>query len=37
MSEIIVRHVLAEDATAIYQLYSQPETYADTLQLPIPR
>ncbi|MBK4726145.1 GNAT family N-acetyltransferase [Erwinia sp. MYb375] len=36
MSEIVVRHVLAEDATAIYQLYSQPETYADTLQLPHP-
>lgn len=36
MSEIMVRHVLAEDATAIHQLYSQPETYADTLQLPHP-
>lgn len=36
MSEIVVRHVIAEDAAAIHQLYSQPETYADTLQLPHP-
>ncbi|CAH0277220.1 Spermine/spermidine acetyltransferase [Erwinia aphidicola] len=36
MSEIVVRHVVAEDAVAIHQLYSQPETYADTLQLPHP-
>lgn len=36
MSEIVIRHVVAEDATAIHQLYSHPETYADTLQLPHP-
>lgn len=36
MSEIVIRHVVADDAVAIHQLYSQPETYADTLQLPHP-
>jgi len=36
MSEIIVRHVVPDDALALHQLYSQPETYADTLQLPHP-
>lgn len=36
MSEIVIRHGVAEDAVAIHQLYSQPETYADTLQLPHP-
>jgi len=36
MSEIIVRHVVPDDAVALPQLYSQPEPFADTLQLPHP-
>lgn len=34
MSEITIRHVIPEDAEALLHLYSQPETYADTLQIP---
>ncbi|CAI1132443.1 MULTISPECIES: GNAT family N-acetyltransferase [Serratia] len=36
MSEIVVRHVETTDAQALYQLYSQPKAYRDTLQLPLP-
>ncbi|PRD16041.1 GNAT family N-acetyltransferase [Pantoea coffeiphila] len=36
MSEIIVRHAEPDDAAALHQMYSQPETYSDTLQLPYP-
>ncbi|CCP04763.1 Uncharacterized N-acetyltransferase yhhY [Erwinia amylovora Ea644] len=36
MSETVIRHVVAEDAGALLQLYSQPDTMADTLQLPHP-
>lgn len=36
MGEIVIRHVVAEDAGALLQLYSQPDTMADTLQLPHP-
>ncbi|MFK3843439.1 GNAT family N-acetyltransferase [Serratia sp. NPDC087055] len=36
MSEIVVRHVETTDAQALHQLYSQPQAYRDTLQLPLP-
>lgn len=35
MSEIVVRHVETTDAQALHQLYSQPQAYRDTLQLPL--
>ena len=34
MSQIVIRHVIPEDAAALTRLYSQPETQANTLQLP---
>lgn len=37
MSETVIRHAVTEDAGALLQLYSQPDTMADTLQLPTPR
>ncbi|ATZ13003.1 GNAT family N-acetyltransferase [Erwinia amylovora] len=36
MSETVIRHAVTEDAGALLQLYSQPDTMADTLQLPHP-
>lgn len=36
MSEIIVRHVEHNDAEALHQLFSHPDVYRDTLQLPLP-
>ncbi|MBP2168682.1 putative acetyltransferase [Erwinia toletana] len=36
MSQIEIRHVSIEDAPAIQQLYSQPDTLAGTLQVPYP-
>ncbi|WP_380183210.1 GNAT family N-acetyltransferase [Kalamiella sp. sgz302252] len=36
MSEIAIRHAAVEDAAALYRMLSQPETYADTLQIPHP-
>ena len=36
MSEIVVRHVTPEDAAALMQIYSQPDTMANTLHLPLP-
>ena len=36
MSEIMVRHVTPEDAAALMHIYSQPDTMANTLQLPLP-
>ncbi|WP_437610449.1 GNAT family N-acetyltransferase [Erwinia sp. V71] len=34
MSQIEIRHVTIDDALALQQLYSQPDTQASTLQLP---
>jgi len=34
MSEIVVRHVIPEDAAALHRIYSQPDTQAGTLHLP---
>ncbi|WP_370425834.1 GNAT family N-acetyltransferase [Pantoea vagans] len=34
MSEIVVRHVMPEDAAALHRIYSQPDTQASTLHLP---
>jgi len=34
MSEIVIRHAAVEDATELYRILSQPETYTDTLQIP---
>ena len=34
MSEITIRHVTPEDAVALQRIYSQPDTQANTLQLP---
>ncbi|AMG60111.1 GNAT family N-acetyltransferase [Pantoea vagans] len=34
MSEIVVRHVIPEDAAALHRIYSQPDTQASTLHLP---
>lgn len=36
MSEIVVRHAEPNDAEALHLIYMQPETYADTLQIPHP-
>lgn len=36
MSDIVIRHAETDDAAALQRLYSQPETYNDTLQLPFP-
>ncbi|QDY40629.1 GNAT family N-acetyltransferase [Candidatus Pantoea soli] len=36
MSHIVIRHATAADAAALTHLYSQPETQANTLQLPYP-
>ncbi|RPE01455.1 GNAT family N-acetyltransferase [Candidatus Pantoea deserta] len=36
MSEIVVRHVKPEDAAALMHIYSQPDTMANTLHLPLP-
>ncbi len=36
MSEIVIRHAVPEDAAALHRILSQPETYADTLQIPHP-
>lgn len=36
MSEIAIRHATPEDAADLHRILSQPETYADTLQLPHP-
>ena len=36
MSEIVIRHAEKGDAEALQRIMSQPETYADTLQLPHP-
>ncbi|MCG7390326.1 GNAT family N-acetyltransferase [Pantoea sp. ACRSB] len=36
MSEIIVRHVAPDDAAALLHIYSQPDTMANTLHLPLP-
>jgi len=36
MSEIVVRHVTPEDAAALMHIYSQPDTMANTLHLPLP-
>ncbi|NIF24254.1 GNAT family N-acetyltransferase [Candidatus Pantoea multigeneris] len=36
MSPITVRHVLPTDAPALQHIYSQPDTQANTLQLPFP-
>ncbi|WP_147200165.1 GNAT family N-acetyltransferase [Pantoea sp. CCBC3-3-1] len=36
MSEIVIRHAVPEDAAAMHRILSQPETYADTLQIPHP-
>ncbi|WNN44604.1 MULTISPECIES: GNAT family N-acetyltransferase [Winslowiella] len=36
MSQISIRHVSIDDAHALQQLYSQPDTQANTLQVPFP-
>ncbi len=36
MSQIVVRHAIPDDAAALMQIYSQPETQAGTLHLPLP-
>jgi len=36
MSQISIRHVSIDDALALQQLYSQPDTQANTLQVPFP-
>lgn len=36
MNQITVRHVTPEDAPALQRIYSQPDTQANTLQLPLP-
>jgi len=36
MSQIEIRHVTIDDAPALQQLYSQPDTQANTLQVPYP-
>lgn len=36
MNSITVRHVKIEDADALQRIYSQPDTQANTLQLPLP-
>lgn len=36
MSQIEIRHVSIQDAPAIQQIYSQPDTLAGTLQVPYP-
>ncbi|WP_353979103.1 GNAT family N-acetyltransferase [Salinicola endophyticus] len=34
MSQVTIRHATPDDAAALTQLYSQPETQSDTLHLP---
>ncbi|MCX8958831.1 GNAT family N-acetyltransferase [Erwinia psidii] len=34
MSEIVIRHAAPEDAADLHRILNQPETYADTLQIP---
>jgi len=36
VSNITIRHAEPDDAAALYQMYGQPETHRDTLQLPYP-
>ncbi|EXU76791.1 GNAT family N-acetyltransferase [Erwinia mallotivora] len=36
MSEIVIRHAAPEDASDLHRILSQPETYANTLQIPHP-
>lgn len=36
MNNITVRHAEPDDAAALHQMYGQPETFSDTLQLPYP-
>lgn len=36
MSEIVIRHATPADAADLYRILSQPETYADILQIPHP-
>ncbi|WP_312240501.1 GNAT family N-acetyltransferase [Pantoea sp.] len=36
MSQIVIRHVTPEDANALHRIYSQPDTQANTLHLPLP-
>nr|WP_318383404.1 N-acetyltransferase [uncultured Enterobacter sp.] len=36
MSEIVIRHATPNDAEAIQQIYTQPEVYHNTLQVPHP-
>lgn len=36
MSEIVIRHAETRDAEALHRILSQPETYAEILQLPYP-
>ncbi|MEM6161201.1 GNAT family N-acetyltransferase [Erwinia sp. P6884] len=36
MSRIVIRHAEISDAAALHRILSQPETYADILQLPHP-
>lgn len=36
MVSITIRHAEPEDAAALHQMYGQPETFSDTLQLPYP-